>query len=145
MTVLMLVGCSGESFDPGTAALTGAWLLSSETTVNAVPGGGGVTSNGCTMRNVPVTLEATSTPTLWVGATEDGGTLQCELNGEVGAAVPYNPGLFLQVTKTGGDLSIGLPNGLVVYTGKLLADDRMTGTVTGELDGQVGTWTARRN
>ena len=58
---------------------------------------------------------------------------------------PYNPGLFLQVTKTDGDLSIGLPNGMVVYTGKLVAGNRMSGTVTGELDGQVGTWTGIRN
>jgi hypothetical protein len=97
------------------------------------------------MRNVPVTLEATDTPTQWVGRMEDGGTLQCELNGDMGAPTPYNPGLFLMVTKTGATLSIGLPNGIVVYTGELTATNRMSGTVTGELDGQVGTWTAIRN
>jgi hypothetical protein len=97
------------------------------------------------MRNVPVTLEATDTPTLWVGQTEDGGTLQCEVNGDTLPPGPYNPNLFFMVTKNGGAISIALPNGLAIYTGDLVAANRMLGTVTGELQGRVGTWTGIRN
>ena len=75
-----------------------------------------------------MTLAATDTPTLWVGRMEDGGTLQCEVNGDTAAIRPYNPSLVLMVTKTGGALSIGLPNGIVVYTGELVAANRMSGT-----------------
>ena len=145
MAVLVLGGCGSDTFAPDGVSLSGTWLISSETTINAIPPGTGVTSNTCVMRNVPVTLEATDTPTLWVGRTEDGGTLQCEVNGETAAPTPYNPSLFLMITKTGGTLSIGLPNGIVVYTGELAAANRMSGTVTGELDGRVGTWTGTRN
>jgi hypothetical protein len=145
LAVFMLGGCGGESFDPSGVSLSGSWLISNETDINAIPPGSGITSNTCTVRNMPVTLEATDDPALWVGRIEDGGTIQCELNGEMAPATPYNPNLFLQVTKTGGGLSVGLPNGIVVYTGMLVADNRMSGTITGELDGRVGTWSARRN
>lgn len=147
LALLLLSGCGGggESFDPSSVSLSGSWLLSNQTDINAIPPGSGVTSNSCTMRNVPVPLEATSDPAMWVGRTQDGGTLQCEVNGVTAPATPYNPNLFLQVTKTGRDLSEGLPNGLVVYTGKLVAENRMSGTVTGELDGRIGTWSASRN
>ena len=144
VAAFMLSGCGSDSFDPSNASLSGSWLLSDETTVNAIPGGSGITSNSCIMRDVPVTLEPTDTPALWVGQTEDGGTLQCELNGQVGEVTPHNPGLFLLVTKTGGDVAIGLSNGVVVYTGTLVAANRMSGSVTGELNGRVGSWTARR-
>ena len=145
LIMLMLAGCGGsESFQPEGVSLAGTWLISSETDPGAIPPGSGVTSNSCSMRNVPVTLEATDDPTLWVGRMEDGGTLECEVNGESPGPSPYNPSLFLMVTKTGGALSIGLPNGLVVYTGELVAVNQMSGTVTGELDGRVGTWTASR-
>jgi hypothetical protein len=143
--LLVLAGCGSESFDPGNVSLTGVWLFSSETDPNAIPPGSGVTSNHCSMRNVPVTLESTDDATMWVGRMEDGGTLQCDVNGDVGNPTPYNPSLFLQVTKTGGELTIGLPNGVVVYTGDLDAANRMSGSVTGELDGRVGTWSAVRD
>ncbi len=146
LTMLILAGCGGsETFAPEGVSLAGTWLITSETEINAIPPESDITSNSCTMRNVPVTLEATDTPTLWVGRMEDGGTLQCELNGDTAAPTPYNPNLFLMVTKTGGTLSIGLPNGVVVYTGELVAANRMSGTATGELDGRVGTWTGIRN
>jgi hypothetical protein len=141
---LLLPACSGESFEPEGVSLSGTWLLSSETEVEAIPPGSGVTSNSCSMHNVPVTLEATDDPNLWVGQTGDGGTLQCELNGDVGDPVPYNPLQFLLVTKTGGELSLGLNNGTTVYTGELVRANRMSGAVTGDLDGRVGTWTGVR-
>lgn len=146
LTMLTITGCGGnESFEPADVSLSGTWLISSQTMINATPPGTGVTSNSCIMRNVPVTLEATDTPTLWVGRMEDGGTLQCEVNGDTSEPTPYSPNLFLMVSKTGAALSIGLPDGVVVYTGELIAADRMSGTVTGELDGRVGTWTGIRN
>lgn len=144
LAVLILAGCGGsEGFEPEAVSLAGTWLISSETDpIALLPG---ITSNSCSMRNVPVNLEVTDTPTLWVGQTEDGGTLQCEVNGVPAAPGPYNPNLFLMVTKTGGAISIALPNGLAIYTGELVAANRMLGTVTGELQGRVGTWTGIRD
>jgi hypothetical protein len=142
LILLALAGCGGDSFNPEGVGLAGTWLLSDETEINAIPPGSPVTSNSCTMRDVPVTLESTTDTSVWVGRTEDGGTLQCEVNGDMGDPSPYNPDLFLQFTKTGGEVTVGLPNGVVVYTGSLVAANRMSGTVTGELNGRVGTWSA---
>jgi hypothetical protein len=140
---LLIVACDSKPFDPSTVSLDGTWILSSTTDLQ--PGPLGNVTNRCEMRNLPVILESTSTAGLWIGETQDGGTRQCEVNGNLGPVNPYNPHWFLRFTKTGGNVEVDLGGTEVLYTGRLESSGQISGEVTGQVDGRVGTWTGRRS
>jgi hypothetical protein len=141
----LLVGCESEiPFDPEGVELQGVWLVSDVTQPigGTTPQGG---TNQCRLTDVPMTVTASTTPNTWTASQEEGGTIQCELDGVWGPAVTPTERLFFVVTRTGGEVRWIVSGRFCYYVGSLTNENRMGGAVDPEGYGREGTWSARRS
>lgn len=139
------VACSDsgpEAIDPSAVNLADDWILSD---IHRPVGGttsGGIT-NECHIDNVPVAITATDTPGLFRAEMLEGGTQQCEINGE--EQPPESPPLLVFfVEQQGLNVIWHQLNNEPYYIGTLSDGDRMSGTIDQEGGGKEGTWTANR-